>query len=106
MLRQFHFIDANGKDQGINVRTRVKELVDLLSDVDKIRAERKKAKSNKTKYSGYEGGGSLAGGLSSGASSSRYGGFGSDSADYGAYDGRVYGDGGGFGGQTSDYQDT
>src|ERR1700750_3098795 len=64
MLKQFHFIDANDKDQGINVCNRVKDLVDLLSDVDKIRAERKKAKSNKTKYSGYEGGGSLAGGLS------------------------------------------
>ena len=32
MLRQFHFIDQNGKDQGVNVRNRAKELADLLSD--------------------------------------------------------------------------
>src|SRR6201995_6168023 len=57
MLKQFHFIDQNGKDQGINVRNRSKELVELLSDVDKIRTERKKSKSNRAKYSGYEGGG-------------------------------------------------
>ena len=44
MLRQFHFIDQNGKDQGVNVRNRSAELVKLLSDVDTIRAERKKAR--------------------------------------------------------------
>jgi epsin len=100
MLKQFHFIDQNGKDQGINVRNRSKELVELLSDVDKIRTERKKSKSNRAKYSGYEGGGSGGGGTSS---SGRYDGFGSEggSTSYGAYDGRVYGDGGGFGGESS-----
>ena len=46
MLKQFHFIDANGKDQGINVRNRSKELTELLSDVEKIRNERKKARAN------------------------------------------------------------
>jgi epsin len=100
MLKQFHFIDQNGKDQGINVRNRSKELVELLSDVDKIRSERKKAKQNRAKYGGYEGGG---GGISS-SSSGAYGGFGSESGgstSYGGYDGRVYGDGGGFGGESS-----
>jgi epsin len=112
MLKQFHFIDQAGKDQGINVRNRSKELVDMLSDVDKIRGERKKAKANKTKYAGYEGGGGSSGFNGSGASGSgsgsgRYGGFGSETAGYGGYDGRVYGDGGGFGGaSSSDYQDT
>lgn len=104
MLKQFHFIDQNGKDQGINVRNRSKELTDLLSDVEKIRTERKKAKQNRAKYGGYEGGG---GGISSSSSGGggRFGGFGSESggagphAAYGAYDGRVYGDGGGFGGE-------
>ena len=61
MLRNFHFIDDKGKDQGINgvayfysniltrfdevavVRNRSKELAEMLSDVDKIRAERRKA---------------------------------------------------------------
>src|SRR6202000_384335 len=57
MLKQFHFIDQNGKDQGINVRNRSKELTELLSDVDKIRSERKKAKQNRAKCGGYEAGG-------------------------------------------------
>ncbi|KAI2467100.1 ENTH-domain-containing protein [Annulohypoxylon bovei var. microspora] len=108
MLRQFHFIDQNGKDQGINVRNRAKELAELLSDVERIRTERKKARSNKAKYTGVEGG--SMGGLSG---SSRYGGFGSESGGlggpsggYGGYSGGVYGDGGGFGGQSDDWRDT
>ncbi|KAI4125273.1 MAG: hypothetical protein LQ338_004364 [Usnochroma carphineum] len=102
MLRQFHFIDQNGKDQGVNVRNRSKELTELLSDVDRIRAERKKARANRTKFGGVEGG-TMSGGLSSG---SRYGGFGSESAGYGGYSGGVYGDGGGYGGNTSEFQDS
>lgn len=103
MLRQFHFIDQNGKDQGVNVRNRSKELAELLGDVERIRAERKKARSNRNKFGGVEGG-AMSGGMSSG---SRYGGFGSeDSGGYGAYSGGVYGDGGGFGGNTSSFQDS
>ncbi|KAJ4164814.1 hypothetical protein LMH87_006472 [Akanthomyces muscarius] len=105
MLRQFHFIDQNGKDQGINVRNRAKELAELLGDVERIRTERKKARATKNKYTGVEGGGMYGGG-----SSSRYGGFGPESsgggsAMYGGFSGGVYGDGGGFGGQSSDYQE-
>ncbi|CAD6573267.1 MAG: Epsin-3, clathrin recruitment and traffic between the Golgi and endosome [Alectoria sarmentosa] len=103
MLRQFHFIDQNGKDQGVNVRNRSKELAELLGDVERIRAERKKARSNRNKFGGVEGG-AMSGGMSSG---SRYGGFGSeDSGGYGAYSGGVYGDGGGYGGNTSGFQDS
>ncbi|KAI1327082.1 hypothetical protein F5Y16DRAFT_202556 [Xylariaceae sp. FL0255] len=110
MLRQFHFIDQNGKDQGINVRNRAKELAELLGDVDRIRAERKKARSNKAKYTGVEGG---TGGFSS-SSTGRYGGFGSESggygggssSGYGGFSGGVYGDGGGFGGQTDEWRDS
>ncbi|KAI4179853.1 MAG: hypothetical protein LQ346_007101 [Caloplaca aetnensis] len=102
MLRQFHFIDPNGKDQGLNVRNRSKELTELLSDVDRIRGERKKARANRNKFGGVEGG-ATSGGLSS---SSRYGGFGSESAGYGGYSGGVYGDGGGYGGNASDFQDS
>lgn len=114
MLRQFHFIDQNGKDQGINVRNRAKELAELLSDVERIRAERKKARANRNKFGGVEGGMGMggfsgSGGFSSG-SSSRFGGFGSESggadADYGGYSGGVYGDGGGFGGNQSGFSDT
>lgn len=115
MLRQFHFIDQNGKDQGINVRNRAKELAELLGDVERIRSERKKARVTKTKYTGAEGGVTFGSGLSSGG---RFSGFGSESAyggggggsggstDYGGYSGGVYGDGGGFGGQASDFRDT
>ena len=105
MLRQFHFIDENGKDQGVNVRNRSGELTKLLSDVESIRSERKKARANKNKYGGVEGGGGLSGGFSSGAGG-RYGGFGSESAGYGGYQGEVYGDGGGFGGRETDYSET
>ncbi|KAK0734730.1 hypothetical protein B0T26DRAFT_80344 [Lasiosphaeria miniovina] len=110
MLRQFHFIDANGKDQGVNVRHRAKELAELLNDVERIRAERKKARANKQKFTGHAGG--------SASSTGRYGGFGSDTAgyggggsgggnsSYGGYASEVYGDGGGFGGQASDFRDT
>lgn len=114
MLRQFHFIDMNGKDQGVNVRNRAKELGELLSDVDRIRAERKKARATKNKYGGIEGSGGIGGafsggygGNSAGGRSSRYGGFGSDSAEYGGYGGgdAVYGDGGGFGGSSSRYDE-
>lgn len=104
MLRQFHFIDQNGKDQGINVRNRAKELAELLSDVDRIRSERKKARANRNKFGGVEGG--MGGGFSGSGSSSRYGGFGSESANFGSYSGGVYGDGGGFGGQDSGFSDS
>lgn len=101
MLRQFHFIDQNGKDQGVNVRNRSKELTELLGDVDRIRAERRKARANRNRFGGVEGG--LSGGFSSGGS--KYGGFGSEDT-YGAYSGGVYGDGGGYGGNTSGFEDS
>ena len=61
-------------DDSFSVRNRSKEIVELLSDVEKIRAERRKAKANKTKYTGVsnEGWGPTSTGT-------RYGGFGSDS---------------------------
>ena len=106
MLRQFHYIDQNGKDQGINVRNRSKELTDLLSDVEKIRAERKKARQTRNKYGGVEGGSGFGMG---GTSSQRYGGFGSEDAGYGGTFGEttrgVYGDGGGFGGESHEEYD-
>ena len=104
MLRQFQFIDQNGKDQGVNVRNRAKELAELLGDVDRIRAERKKARANRNKFGGVEGGGVMNGGMSG---SSRYGGFGSEDASFGGYSGGTYGDGGGFGGnRSSGFQDS
>lgn len=101
MLRQFNFIDLNGKDQGINVRNRAKELADLLGDVERIRGERKKARATRNKYGGVEGGAGLGSGPSS---SGRYGGFGSEQPNFGGYSGGVYGDGGGFGGEEAPYE--
>lgn len=45
-------LDENGKDQGVNVRQKVKELVEFVQDDDRLREERKKAKKNKDKYIG------------------------------------------------------
>lgn len=52
MLKDFHYIDSQGTDQGLNVRTRATVIVDLLRDNEKIRAERKKAKELQSKVSG------------------------------------------------------
>lgn len=102
MLRNFHYIDEKGKDQGINgelselgrqltsVRNRANEIAALLSDVDKIRTERRKARANRSKYQGVEGG------MFNTATGSRYGGFGSDSFGRGGGGG-----GSGFGGSSS-----
>lgn len=106
MLRQFHFIDQNGKDQGINVRNRAKELAELLGDVDRIRTERKKARSNRNKFGGVEGGMGMGGGGGFAGTGNRYGGFGSESAQYGGSSSGVYGDGGGFGGEDPTFTET
>ncbi|XP_054890227.1 clathrin interactor 1a isoform X2 [Poeciliopsis prolifica] len=51
-LESYHFVDENGKDQGVNVRQKVKELIEFVQDDDRLREERKKAKKNKDKYIG------------------------------------------------------
>ncbi|KAH7337018.1 hypothetical protein B0J17DRAFT_665880 [Rhizoctonia solani] len=93
MLRNFHYIDDKAKDQGINVRNRAKEIAELLSDVEKIRLERRKAKTNRNKYTGTGNDG-----LSFSSGGGRYGGFGSESLGGGggesSYD-RDYSSGGG-----------
>ncbi|OSC98000.1 ENTH-domain-containing protein [Trametes coccinea BRFM310] len=94
MLRNFYYVDEKGKDQGINVRNRAKELVDLLGDVEKIRAERRKAKANRHKYTG------VGNDAMSFSSSGRYGGFGSESL---GYNDSNYGSGGASGGGSSRY---
>lgn len=44
-LTSFQHKDANGRDWGLNVRQRAKELAALVTDPDRIRAERQKARS-------------------------------------------------------------
>lgn len=51
-LENYTFIDELGKDQGVNIRHKVRELIDFIQDDEKLREERKKAKKNKDKYIG------------------------------------------------------
>src|ERR1700722_593868 len=95
MLRNFHYIDEKGKDEGANssfsllalslavetlsnvchvVRNRAREICELLGDVEKIRAERRKAKANKNKFVGTGNDE-----MSFSSDGSRFGGFGNDS---------------------------
>ncbi|XP_050079445.1 uncharacterized protein LOC126567257 [Anopheles maculipalpis] len=77
-LENYTFVDEYGKDQGINVRHKVRELIDFIQDDDRLREERKKAKKNKDKYIG----------MSSEAMGMRYGGSsggGGGGTDYGGY---------------------
>ena len=41
-----------GKDQGINIRHKVTDMIDFIQDDDRLREDRKKAKKNKDKYVG------------------------------------------------------
>ncbi|XP_018970377.1 clathrin interactor 1-like [Cyprinus carpio] len=51
-IDSYHYVDENGKDQGVNVRQKVKELIEFVQDDDRLREERKKAKKNRDKYIG------------------------------------------------------
>ncbi|XP_045515163.1 clathrin interactor 1 isoform X2 [Pieris brassicae] len=51
-LENYTYVDDLGKDQGVNVRHKVRELIDFIQDDEKLREERKKAKKNKDKYIG------------------------------------------------------
>lgn len=84
MLRSFHYIDSQGRDQGINVRTKAKNLVELLNNDSGLRAERKKSRDNSKKFQGVAGGGA-----------STIPGAGYD--EFGTYEGRIFGDGGVYG---------
>lgn len=51
-LENYAYIDETGKDCGLNVRIRVKQLIEFIQDDDALREERKKAKKNRDKYVG------------------------------------------------------
>ncbi|KAG0250553.1 Epsin-3, clathrin recruitment and traffic between the Golgi and endosome [Actinomortierella ambigua] len=87
VLRNFQFVDENGKDEGINVRNRAKEFAEMLSSVDRIKEERKKAKANRNKFVGSGGGSGGGGGGGFAGTGNKYGGFGSDSYFEGGYNG-------------------
>ncbi|XP_006820105.1 clathrin interactor 1-like, partial [Saccoglossus kowalevskii] len=54
-LEDFQYRDEFGKDQGINVRQKVKEIVGFIQDDDRLRDERRKARKTKDKYIGLSG---------------------------------------------------
>jgi epsin len=69
-LETFSYCDENGKDQGINIRVKAKEIAEFVQDDDRLREERKKAKKNKDKYVGINSSGmGSSGGFSSMSSS-------------------------------------
>ncbi|GAB4817376.1 hypothetical protein N2152v2_004422 [Parachlorella kessleri] len=70
-LTNFDYKDPNGKDHGVNVRHRAKELLQLINNPDRVREERQKAKANKAKYTGVS------------AAEMRSGGFGSSNSGFG-----------------------
>eukprot|EP01134_Creolimax_fragrantissima_P001565 CFRG1565T1 len=101
-MENFRYTDEQGKDQGINVRQKAKDLRGLLQDDDRIREERSKARSNRGKFTGVSasevrgGGGSFRG-------FSATGGFSSSDHSSGSWgrDGRGFSSTGGF--SSSDY---
>eukprot|EP01147_Barroeca_monosierra_P008887 gene8887-10333_t len=66
-LERFKFIDPQGKDQGINVSHKAKEICELLADDELLHSERKKARKTREKLQGI--GSSSIHGMSSHASS-------------------------------------
>lgn len=74
-LRDFQYIDRDGRDQGINVREKAKHLVALLRDEEKLKRERAQALKTKTRMAGAHSGmgsGSMPPPYPGSRSSSRY----------------------------------
>ncbi|CAI5675653.1 unnamed protein product [Oreochromis niloticus] len=51
-LRDFQYLDRDGRDQGLNVREKAKQLVALLRDEEKLKKERTQALKTKTRMTG------------------------------------------------------
>lgn len=51
-LRDFQYIDRDGRDQGVNVREKAKHLVALLRNEEKLKKERSQALKTKTRMTG------------------------------------------------------
>ncbi|CAL8354721.1 unnamed protein product [Boreogadus saida] len=61
-LRDFQFVDRDGRDQGANVREKSRQLVCLLRDVERLRQERSQALKTKERMAGGGSGGGSGGG--------------------------------------------
>ena len=46
------FLDQHHKDEGINVRNKVKEVLSLSQDTERLREERSRARASRNKYTG------------------------------------------------------
>eukprot|EP00112_Aurelia_sp_Birch-Aquarium-sp1_P018442 Seg440.6 transcript_id=Seg440.6/GoldUCD/mRNA.D3Y31 product=Epsin-2 protein_id=Seg440.6/GoldUCD/D3Y31 len=55
-LKDFQFIDKDGKDQGINVREKSKQIVALLKDDERLKNERQRALKAKERFAQSQGG--------------------------------------------------
>ncbi|XP_051982656.1 epsin-3-like [Xyrauchen texanus] len=51
-LRDFQYVDRDGRDQGVNVREKAKQLVALLRDEERLRQERTQALKTKERMAG------------------------------------------------------
>ncbi|KAK9981687.1 hypothetical protein ABG768_001211 [Culter alburnus] len=51
-LRDFQYVDRDGRDQGVNVREKAKQLVALLRDEERLRLERAQALKTKERMAG------------------------------------------------------
>ena len=51
-MQKFEFIDTDGKDCGLNVREKARQLVEILGNDEQLTAERNKARANKNKFTG------------------------------------------------------
>ncbi|XP_051850278.1 epsin-3 isoform X5 [Antechinus flavipes] len=71
-LKDFQYVDRDGKDQGINVREKVKQVMGLLKDEERLKQERTHALKTKERMA-LEGSGIGSGQLSYSRRSSHYG---------------------------------
>lgn len=55
-LKDFQFIDKDGKDQGVNVREKSKQIVALLKDDERLKNERQRALKAKERFAQSQGG--------------------------------------------------
>ena len=55
-LKDFQFIDKDGKDQGVNVREKSKQIVSLLKDDERLKNERQRALKAKERFAQSQGG--------------------------------------------------
>ncbi|KAM4584962.1 epsin-3 isoform 1-T2 [Odontesthes bonariensis] len=62
-LRDFQYVDRDGRDQGANVREKARQLVCLLRDEERLRQERSQALKTKERMAGGGTGGGVSGGI-------------------------------------------